>query len=74
MAPVLLCPECGEKHPLDDAGGSAFPCKGCGRMHGGILRPACGAARRMSAVAYRTLSGRYPVYQPQPTDAPWRTF
>jgi hypothetical protein len=32
MAPVLLCPECGEKHPLDGAGGSAFPCKGCGRM------------------------------------------
>src|SRR5580765_1026471 len=31
MAPVLLCPECGEKHPLDGIGGSAFPCKGCGR-------------------------------------------
>ncbi len=31
MAPVLLCPECGEKHPLDGVGGSAFPCKGCGR-------------------------------------------
>jgi hypothetical protein len=32
MAPVLLCPECGAKHPLDGVGGSAFPCKGCGRM------------------------------------------
>lgn len=31
MAPVLLCPECGAKHPLDGIGGSAFPCKGCGR-------------------------------------------
>ncbi len=31
MAPVLLCPECGAKHPLDDIGGSAFACKGCGR-------------------------------------------
>ena len=31
MAPVLLCPECGAKHPLDTVGGSAFPCKGCGR-------------------------------------------
>jgi hypothetical protein len=31
MAPVLLCPECGAKHPLDGVGGSAFPCKGCGR-------------------------------------------
>jgi hypothetical protein len=31
MAPVLLCPECGAKHPLDGVGGSAFPCSGCGR-------------------------------------------
>ena len=31
MAPVLLCPECGAKHPLDGVNGSAFPCKGCGR-------------------------------------------
>jgi hypothetical protein len=31
MAPVLLCPECGAKHPLDGVSGAAFPCKGCGR-------------------------------------------
>ena len=32
MAPVLLCPECGTKHPLDNVAGiSAFPCSGCGR-------------------------------------------
>ena len=32
MAPVLLCPECGAKHPLETIGSkSAFPCTGCGR-------------------------------------------
>jgi hypothetical protein len=32
VAPVLLCPECGTKHPLDNvADVSAFPCSGCGR-------------------------------------------
>src|SRR5258705_913853 len=31
MAPVLLCPECGAKHPLDKVGGASFPCTGCGR-------------------------------------------
>lgn len=31
MAPVLLCPECGTKHPLDGVNGAAFPCRGCGR-------------------------------------------
>ncbi len=33
MAPVLQCPECGTKHPLDDVGDrGAFPCSGCGRL------------------------------------------
>jgi hypothetical protein len=32
VAPVLLCPECGTKHPLDGVSSSAsFPCSGCGR-------------------------------------------
>jgi hypothetical protein len=32
VAPVLLCPECGAKHPLENVGSrSAFPCTGCGR-------------------------------------------
>lgn len=32
MAPVLQCPECGARHPLDSVGlRSAFPCVGCGR-------------------------------------------
>jgi hypothetical protein len=32
MAPVLQCPDCKTKHPLDKVGDrSAFPCEGCGR-------------------------------------------
>jgi hypothetical protein len=32
VAPVLQCPECGTKHPLNAIGDrSAFPCGGCGR-------------------------------------------
>jgi hypothetical protein len=32
MAPVLQCPDCKTKHPLDAVGGvSSFPCSGCGR-------------------------------------------
>jgi hypothetical protein len=33
MAPVLQCPDCGEKHPLGDVPNQgAFPCRGCGRV------------------------------------------
>lgn len=33
MAPVLQCPDCGEKHPLDVASGTvSFLCRGCGRV------------------------------------------
>jgi hypothetical protein len=33
MAPVLQCPDCGSKHPLDAVKETpAFRCKGCGRM------------------------------------------
>lgn len=32
MAPVLQCPDCGEKHPLGRVPASGdFPCEGCGR-------------------------------------------
>src|SRR3954470_19327971 len=32
MAPVLQCPDCGQKHPLDAVSGTpAFRCDGCGR-------------------------------------------
>jgi hypothetical protein len=33
VAPVLQCPDCGEKHPLTRVPESgAFPCQGCGRV------------------------------------------
>jgi hypothetical protein len=33
MAPVLQCPDCGEKHPIARVPTSgAFPCQGCGRV------------------------------------------
>jgi hypothetical protein len=33
MAPVLQCPDCGEKHPLAQVPThGAFPCRGCGRV------------------------------------------
>lgn len=33
MAPVLQCPECGTKHPIDTVPErGAFPCTGCGRV------------------------------------------
>jgi hypothetical protein len=33
MAPVLQCPDCRTKHPVDKvADRTAFPCEGCGRM------------------------------------------
>jgi hypothetical protein len=33
MAPVLKCPDCGEKHPLASVPThGAFPCRGCGRV------------------------------------------
>jgi hypothetical protein len=33
MAPVLQCPDCGQKHPVDQVSGvSAFRCEGCGRQ------------------------------------------
>jgi len=46
VAPVLLCPECGTKHPLDNVADiSSFPCSGCGRT---LKVPA--QARELSAV------------------------
>ena len=47
MAPVLVCPECETKHPLDTIGPrSAFPCTGCGRtlkVPGAAIGAAVGA-------------------------------
>ena len=52
MAPVLLCPECGTKHPLDSVGArSAFPCNGCGRTLKVPEQAATVAAAGTAAVA-----------------------
>ena len=33
MAPILQCPDCGTKHPLDDVPDTgSFACRGCGRV------------------------------------------
>lgn len=49
MAPVLLCPECGAKHPLDGVNASAFLCEGCGRTLK-VPQPAGVAANAAPAV------------------------
>ena len=61
MAPVLLCPECGTKHPLDGVGSrSAFPCGGCGRT------------LKVPAVAYAAADRPLPsVPPPAVDDLPW---
>jgi len=66
VAPVLLCPECGAKHPLDDfTSETSFPCGGCGRT---LKVPA--QAREMSAAAASdATTGRVPV-TPAPAPAP----
>jgi hypothetical protein len=61
VAPVLLCPECGTKHPLAGVGSrSAFPCSGCGRT------------LKVPAVAYAAADMRLPSVPPPPVDdLPW---
>jgi hypothetical protein len=61
VAPVLLCPECGTKHPLNGLGSrSAFPCSGCGRT------------LKVPAVAHAA-ADRVTASAPPPTvdDLPW---
>ena len=61
MAPVLLCPECRTKHPLDAVGGrTAFPCTGCGRT----LKVPVAAAAATSAAS----SAPAPAFSPPPPD------
>jgi hypothetical protein len=51
MAPVLKCPDCGEKHPVTSVPSTgAFPCRGCGR----VLKVPEVAKGRSRAVAPRT--------------------
>jgi hypothetical protein len=61
VAPVLLCPECGTKHPLDGVGSrSAFPCSGCGRT------------LKVPAVAHAAADAPLPTVPPPPIDdLPW---
>lgn len=48
MAPVLQCPDCGEKHPLAQVpGGGAFACRGCGR----VLKVPEAVSQRLTASA-----------------------
>jgi hypothetical protein len=72
VAPVLLCPECGTKHPLDNvAANAAFPCSGCGRT---LKVPA--QAREMSAAAAASDTGPVaasPPPPPSPVPAPHPT-
>ena len=72
MAPVLLCPECGTKHPLDGIGSrSAFPCSGLRAHAEGARRsrrspspdaplPVGAGARRRPPVAGRVRAGPAP--------------
>ena len=65
MAPVLLCPDCGTKHPLDDvADVSAFPCSGCGRT---LKVP---EQARESSAARRRRRRRRGRRRPRPQSAP----
>jgi hypothetical protein len=61
VAPVLLCPECGTKHPLDGIGSrSAFPCSGCGRT------------LKVPAIAHAGVDAPLPSTPPPPIDdLPW---
>jgi hypothetical protein len=68
VAPVLLCPECGTKHPLDNvAASAAFPCSGCGRT---LKVPA--QAREMTAAAAgsEAAAGAAASPLPEPLPAP----
>lgn len=68
MAPVLVCPECQTKHPLDSIGPrSAFPCTGCGRT---LKVPGAAIGAAIGAVA----EGRPPDSPPANSRAPEPDF
>ncbi|HEV7524452.1 MAG TPA: hypothetical protein VGP92_05770 [Acidimicrobiia bacterium] len=65
MAPVLQCPDCGEKHPLSrvpDAG--AFACDGCGRV---LKVPEAVGQRRAAAAAAAAAPPPVPTPAVRPT-------
>ena len=71
MAPVLQCPDCGEKHPLNEVPTQgAFPCRGCGRVLKvpevvGQRAAAQTAAARPVPVASAAVSPTGPVAPPE---------
>src|SRR5258707_11389469 len=76
MAPVLQCPDCGEKHPLSKVPTQgAFPCQGCGRVLKGPeavgqRAAAQTAAARPVPVASASVSPTGPVAPLEPVGAP----
>jgi hypothetical protein len=81
MAPVLQCPDCGEKHPLGRVPASGdFPCEGCGRTLkvpevvaqrlAAARAPGAGAAGGAGAAAGAGASAAADVRPPRPEPAP----
>jgi hypothetical protein len=71
MAPVLQCPDCGEKHPLATVPThGAFPCRGCGR----VLKVPEGAQPRAAVPAAAVPAAAVPAAAaPVPTPVPVAT-
>ena len=70
MAPVLLCPECGTKHPLDNvAANASFPCTGCGRT---LKVPSAGGEMARGGARCRTRAA--PPRHLRPMRTPPRCF
>jgi hypothetical protein len=68
MAPVLQCPDCKTKHPLDAVGGvSSFPCSGCGRT---LKVPEVARARVAAAPDVPEATRVVPVATPSPEPEP----
>lgn len=79
MAPILQCPDCGERHPLTSVPNQgAFPCQGCGRVLKvpetvGQRAAAQTAAARPVPVASAAVSPNGPVTPPEPLPDPAAT-
>jgi len=71
MAPVLQCPDCGEKHPLASVPThGAFPCRGCGRVLKVPERPASRASVPSGAAAAGAPVSGAVAMKPVPTPTP----
>ena len=68
MAPVLQCPDCGQKHPLAQVPNQgAFPCQGCGRV---LKVPEVVGQRAAAAAAAGAAVGVAAAPAPAPAPAP----